>query len=104
MLVCIGRGSWCLFAYTKCLLQWRKGNEVIAKGKLKHFSPRQGVYAYERKHGDQSVVVFLNGTDREQTIDLSAYQEILPRTSARNVLEGKEVEIFPFRHCSNFFK
>ena len=81
------------FSYLKKLLQWRKGNEVIAKGKLKHFSPRQGVYAYERKHGDQSVVVFLNGTDREQTIDLSAYQEILPRTSARNVMEGKEVEI-----------
>lgn len=81
------------FSYLKKLLQWRKGNEVIAKGKLKHFSPRQGVYAYERKHGDQSIVVFLNGTDREQTIDLSAYQEILPRTSARNVLEGKEVEI-----------
>lgn len=81
------------FSYLKKLLQWRKGNEVIAKGKLKHFSPHQGVYAYERKHGDQSVVVFLNGTDREQTIDLSAYQEILPRTSARNVLEGKEVEI-----------
>lgn len=81
------------FSYLKKLLQWRKGNEVIAKGKLKHFSPRQGVYAYERKHGDQSVVVFLNGTDREQTIDLSAYQEILPRTSARNVLEEKEVEI-----------
>ena len=81
------------FSYLKKLLQWRKGNEVIAKGKLKHFSPRQGVYAYERKHGDQSVVVFLNGTDREQTLDLSAYQEILPRTSARNVLEGKEVEI-----------
>ena len=81
------------FSYLKKLLQWRKGNEVIAKGKLKHFSPRQGVYAYERKHGDQSVVVFLNGTDREQTIDLSAYQEILPRTTARNVLEGKEVEI-----------
>lgn len=81
------------FSYLKKLLQWRKGNEVIAKGKLKHFSPRQGVYAYERKHGDQSVVVFLNGTDREQTINLSAYQEILPRTSARNVLEGKEVEI-----------
>ena len=81
------------FSYLKKLLQWRKGNEVIAKGKLKHFSPRQGVYAYERKHGDKSVVVFLNGTDREQTISLSAYQEILPRTSARNVLEGKEVEI-----------
>lgn len=59
------------------LLQWRKGNEVIAKGKLKHFAPNKGIYVYERKYGNQSVVVFLNGNDREQTIDLHPYQEIL---------------------------
>ena len=39
------------------LLQWRKGNEVIAKGQLKHFAPNKGVYVYERKYGDKSVVV-----------------------------------------------
>ena len=39
-----------------------KGNEVIAKGQLKHFAPNKGVYVYERKYGDKSVVVFLNGT------------------------------------------
>ena len=53
----------------------------------------RGVYAYERKLGDKSVVVFLNGTDREQTIDLNSYQEILPGSSAYNVLEDKKMEL-----------
>ena len=79
------------FAYLQKLLQWRKGNEVIAKGKLKHFAPSKGIYAYERRQGDKSVVVFLNGTDREQTISLDTYREILPDTSAYNVLEDKKV-------------
>lgn len=81
------------FSYLQKLLQWRKGNEVIAKGKLKHFAPSKGIYAYERKQGDKSVVVFLNGTDREQTISLDTYREILPETSAYNVLEDKKVEL-----------
>ena len=74
-------------------LQWRKGNEVIAKGQLKHFAPNKGVYVYERKYGDKSVVVFLNGNDREQTIDLVPYQEILPASSAFDLLTEKKVEL-----------
>ena len=81
------------FSFMQKLLQWRKGNEVIAKGQLKHFAPNKGVYVYERKYGDKSVVVLLNGTDREQTISLDTYREILPDTSAYNVLEDKKVEL-----------
>lgn len=81
------------FAYAQKLLQWRKGNDVIAKGTLKHFSPSHGIYVYERKHGDKSVVVFMNGTDREQTISLNNYQEVLPRSSARDVLTDKTIEL-----------
>ena len=81
------------FSFLQKLLQWRKGNEVIAKGKLKHFAPNKGVYVYERKYGNQSVVVFLNGNNREQTISLNEYQEILPTTSALNVLTGETVEL-----------
>ena len=66
---------------------------MIAKGGLKHFAPNKGVYVYERRHGDKSVVVFLNGNDREQTIDLSAYREILPASSAYDVLAGRNVEL-----------
>lgn len=81
------------FDYMKKLLQWRKGNEVIAKGTLKHFAPVKGVYAYERKYGNKSVVVFMNGTDDEQTIDLTPYKEILPASAAHEVLSGNKVNI-----------
>lgn len=81
------------FSFLQKLLQWRKGNEVIAKGKLKHFSPNKGVYVYERKYGNQSVVVFLNGNNREQTVSLNEYQEILPASSAHNVLTGETVKL-----------
>ena len=53
----------------------------------------KGVYVYERKYGDKSVVVFLNGNDREQTIDLVPYQEILPASSAFDLLTEKKVEL-----------
>ena len=70
-----------------------EGNEVIAKGKLKHFAPNKGIYVYERKYGNQSVVVFLNGNDREQTIDLHPYQEILSTSSAHDLLTDKKIEL-----------
>ena len=65
------------------------GNEAIAKGTLKHFSIANGVYVYERRYGDHSVVVMLNGTDRPQTLDLKPYAEILPRKEATDFLNGQ---------------
>lgn len=79
------------FSFLQKLLQWRKGNEVIAKGSLKHFSPNKGVYVYERKYGDKSVVVILNGNNREQVINLNDYREVLPADSAVSVLTGQRV-------------
>ena len=81
------------FSFMQKLLQWRKGNEVIAKGTLKHFAPRQGVYVYERKYNGKSVVVFLNGNNRTENLNLSVYQEILPASSATDVLTGKSIEL-----------
>lgn len=81
------------FAYMQKLLQWRKDNEVIAKGTLKHFAPSKGIYAYERKYGNKSVVVFMNGTDKEQSLDLTPYKEILPASSAHDILTGKQVKL-----------
>lgn len=81
------------FSFMQKLLQWRKGNEVIAKGTLKHFAPRQGVYVYERKYNGKSVVVFLNGNNRTENLNLSVYQEILPASFATDVLTGKSIEL-----------
>ena len=63
----------------------RKGNEIIAKGRLKHFAPNKGIYVYERKYGNKSITVLMNGTDKTQTINLTPYKEVLPTTSAHDV-------------------
>ena len=78
------------FAYLQKLLQWRKGNEVIAKGSYKHFAPQKGIYVYERKYGDRSVVVLINGNDRTQELSLAAYQEVLPAAHAYELLSDQQ--------------
>ena len=79
------------FDYTRKLLNFRKGNEAICKGTMKHFSICKGVYVYERKYNDKSVVVFMNGTDEKQTLSLVPYREILPSSSATDFISGKNV-------------
>ena len=81
------------FEFTKKMLNWRKGNDVIGKGTLKHYSINQGVYVYERKYNGKSVVVIMNGNDREQTIALAPYAESLPKSQAKDVLTGKVITL-----------
>ena len=38
------------------LIEMRKGNDIIAKGKMKHFMVNQGVYVYERSLDGRSVL------------------------------------------------
>ena len=47
------------------------------------------MYVYERRYGDHSVVVMLNGTDRPQPLALKPYAEILPRKEATDFLNGQ---------------
>lgn len=81
------------FNYLKKLLQWRRGNDIIAKGTLKHFVPYNKVYVYERKYNGKSVVVILNGTDQKSIVDLSVFKEIIPRNSAVDVISGKTIDL-----------
>lgn len=81
------------FDLERKLLHFRKGNEAIAKGSLKHFAPNHGVYAYERKYGNQSVVVFLNGSGSKQVLNAANYREILPAEEAEDILSGKKIPL-----------
>lgn len=81
------------FEFTRQLLNWRKGNQVIGKGSLKHYSIQNGVYVYQREFNGKSVVVIMNGTDDSKELDLAPYQEILPRENALDVLTGKNVNL-----------
>lgn len=81
------------FEFTRQLLNWRKGNQVIGKGSLKHYSIQNGVYVYQREFSGKSVVIIMNGTDDSKELDLAPYQEILPRENALDVLTGKNVNL-----------
>lgn len=81
------------YDFTQKILQWRKGNDVIAKGSLKHYIPINGVYVYERNYNGKSVVVFLSGSDSEKTLDLDNYREILPRIQSKDVITGKIIDV-----------
>lgn len=81
------------FEFTRQLLNWRKGNQVIGKGSLKHYSIQNGVYVYQREFNGKSVVVIMNGTDDSKELDLAPYQEILPRENTLDILTGKNVNL-----------
>ncbi|WP_303733508.1 glycoside hydrolase family 13 protein [Phocaeicola plebeius] len=81
------------FEFSRRLLNWRKGNQVIGKGNLKHYSIQNGVYVYRREFNGKSVVIIMNGTDDSKELDLAPYQEILPKQTATDVLTGKNVNL-----------
>lgn len=81
------------FEFTRKLLNWRKGNPVIGKGTLKHYSICQGVYVYQREFNGKSVVVVMNGTDSPKELNLTPYREILPADKVRDLLTGKQVNL-----------
>ena len=80
--------------YMQKLLKWRKGNEVIAKGKMKHFVPQNGVYVYTRNLNGKQVVVIMNGNAKESVLPLDRYDEIMKGyTSGKDVITGKVVSL-----------
>lgn len=78
------------------VLNWRRGEarEVMAKGKLTHFMPQNGLYVYQRKLGDKEVTVMMNGRDEPLTVTMERTLEIMPYgTKLRNILTDSDVTI-----------
>jgi glycosidase len=63
--------------FFKTLLNWRKGNPVIHSGKLIHFAPHQGVYVYGRYNEDSRVMVLLNKTDKNASLNTDRFKELI---------------------------
>ena len=81
------------FAFTKKLLNWRKGKEVIHTGKLKQFIPEDNLYVYFRYNDRESVMIILNKSDKEsKTITKQRYLEALNGfTHGTEILTGTEI-------------
>ena len=81
------------FYYLSNLLNWRKNKDVIHTGKLKHFIPENGVYVYFRYNDDESVMVILNNSEKEQVFTTERFAENLSGFNSGNeIISGKKLE------------
>jgi neopullulanase len=80
------------YDYLQKLLNWRKTNKAVQTGTLTHFIPEDGVYVYFRKLGEESVMVILNNSDKDQTLKTERFAECLQGyKSGKEAISGKKV-------------
>lgn len=79
--------------FTRRLLRWRRGNEVIAKGDFVQYAINQSVYVYARRYAGRTVTVIMNGTDMPVCLSLDRYKEVLPSEQATDVLSGRRISL-----------
>ena len=83
-----------MFGWLSRLLHWRKGNDVIVKGTQTQFCPHNGVYVIARRHKGKTVMLMLNGLDKENKVDVKRYAELIGTTAeASNVLTGEKINL-----------
>lgn len=83
-----------MFGWLSRLLHWRKGNDVIVNGTQTQFCPHNGVYVIARRHEGKTVMLMLNGLDKENKVDVKRYAELIGTTAeASNVLTGEEINL-----------
>jgi glycosidase len=72
--------------FVSTLANFRKKSPAFS-GKLIHFVPEDGVYVYFRINGGEKVMVVINSSDKEKTLDLSRFAECLGGVkSMKNIL------------------
>ncbi len=82
------------FDFTSKLLQWRKTNNAIHFGKMKHYVPENNVYVYFRYTDNKSVMVVLNNSSKTQNIKTNRFQESIQNyTAGKEVLTGKTIDL-----------
>lgn len=82
------------FDFLQKLLKWRKGNDIIANGKMKHYVVNNGVYLYERYLNNKKVVVVMNGTTSDVELNLDRYAETLGNSKGGfDIISNKNIEL-----------
>ncbi len=82
--------------YLQILLQWRKGNKVISEGKLIHYAPdwQSETYVYARIKDNKTVLVMMNGTNKEKMLNMERYYEVIKDNSiGKDIITGKQIPL-----------
>ncbi len=79
-----------MLTYVSTIQNWRKNKKVIHHGKLMHFVPKDGVYAFFRYNENETVMVALNKNETEKIINTEVFNEIMKgKTSGKDIISGK---------------
>jgi len=82
------------YIFFRTLLNWRKNNKIISRGKMIQFLPQKGVYVYARSYKGKYVLVMLNGSDKDTVLPLKYYKEILQgKNKGKDILTGNTVRL-----------
>ncbi len=88
------RAENAMFDWCSRLLHWRKGNMAIIKGKQTQFIPWKGVYVIARQYENNTVMTIINGTQKENSLEVARYAEVIGHTQvAKDVLSGRRVRL-----------
>jgi len=80
------------FNFTRTLLRYRNATPALQTGKLMQFVPVDGVYVYFRYDAAKTVMVVLNFSNKEVTLDTARFAERMKGfSSAKNVATGETV-------------
>lgn len=83
-----------MFQWLSRLLHWRKGNDVITKGRQTQFIPSGGIYVIARQYQGKTALTVLNGTSRPATMQVKRYQEVIgSATRAKDVPTGRYYDL-----------
>lgn len=82
-------------AYFTKLLNWRKTSSAIANGKFIHYAPqRNDVYVYFRYNTQQKVMVLLNKSSNDVSLDMNRYSQMISRKfEAKEIISGKNITV-----------
>jgi glycosidase len=82
------------WAYLQKLLQWRKNSKAVTQGKLIHYAPRNGIYVYGRIKDNETVLIIINGTVTDQTLQMDRFRDVTGgHASGRDVITSGVVDI-----------
>ncbi|PUZ27600.1 Glycosidase [Chitinophaga costaii] len=64
-----------LFNYLRTLATYRRENTVLQTGKLMQYIPENGVYTYFRYDSSKTLMMIMNGNNRDTTITTARFEE-----------------------------
>ena len=81
-------------SFLRTLMQWRKTKAVIHHGRLMHFWPQEGTYAWVRYDDRDAVLVVINKNHEPRTLPVARFREAIgDRRHGRDVITGREVDL-----------